>query len=87
LRVGFPVSRSVRNAVERNRARRWMKETYRRNKQLLGDALKVRSEPLDVVFMARVRERLPRTPGSRAAIDQAMITLLKELHQYLSDKP
>jgi hypothetical protein len=45
------------------------------------------SESADVVFMVRVRERLSRAPDSRAAIDQAMNALLKELHQHLSDKP
>jgi ribonuclease P protein component len=86
-RVGFSVSRSVRNAVERNRARRWMKEAYRKNKYLLDDASGESSEPLDVVFMVRVRDRLSRARGSHAAIDQAMIALLKELHQHRLEKP
>ena len=87
LRVGFSVSRSVRNAVERNRARRWMKEAYRRNKHLIAHPSVPTPVPIDIVFMIRVRERLLRAPEFRAAIDQAMTTLLKELHVHLSDKP
>jgi hypothetical protein len=64
-----------------------MKEAYRKNKHILVNPSVPMLESIDVVFMVRVRERLPRTRGSRAAIDQAMTTLLKELHQHLSDKP
>jgi hypothetical protein len=34
-----------------------------------------------------VRGRLPHTPGSRAAVDQALVALLMELHHHLSGKP
>jgi hypothetical protein len=64
-----------------------MKEAFRKNKHLI-DSPSVQSQaPIDVVFMVRVRERLSRTRGSHTAIDQAMIALLKELHQHLSEKP
>ena len=45
-RVGFAVSRQVRGAVRRNRARRRLREAYRR----LG-----RRQGLDAVFVARAR--------------------------------
>jgi hypothetical protein len=64
-----------------------MKEAYRRNKHLIADPSAPIVEPVDVVFMLRVRERLSRIQGSHAAIDQAMIALLKELRLHLSDKP
>ena len=86
LRVGFSVSRSVRNAADRNRARRWLKEAYRRNRHILVNPATARSEPTDVVFMVRVRDRLLRSAGSHATFDQAIIALLKELCQHLSYK-
>lgn len=64
-----------------------MKEAYRRNKQLLDSPPTAIARPVDVVFMVRVRERLLRARGSHSALDEAMIALLKELHQHLSEKP
>jgi ribonuclease P protein component len=87
MRIGFSVSRSVRNAVERNRARRWMKEVYRKNKNILIGSLVPAQKATDIVFMLRVRGQLSRTENARAAIDQAIVALLKELHHHLSEKP
>lgn len=87
LQVGFSVSRNVQNAVERNRARRWMKDAYRKNKALLTNLPMPATQAMSVVFMLRVRGRLSRAPGSHAAIDQAIVDLLKELRPHLSKKP
>jgi len=64
-----------------------MREAYRRNKHLIANPSRPKLESIDVVFMLRVRDRLSRTQASRTSIDQAMTTLLNELHQHLSDKP
>jgi len=80
------VSRGVRTAAERNRARRWMKEAYRANKELLRDPLSPIPHAVNIVFLLRVRGELPRRKEVRENINQAMITLLKELHQHLSEK-
>jgi len=63
-----------------------MKEAYRKNKNLLVDFTSPGSGSVDVVFMLRVRGALSRSPQSRAAIDQAVVALLKELHSHLSEK-
>lgn len=86
LNVGFSVSRSVQNAVERNRARRWMKEAYRRNKTILTGSAPPSWRGVNLVFMMRVRGRLPKKRDSRMAIEQAMISLLTELHHHLFEK-
>jgi ribonuclease P protein component len=44
-RVGVVASRKVGNAVARNRAKRWMRELFRRNKELLG-------YPVDLLIVA-----------------------------------
>ncbi|TSA17351.1 hypothetical protein D4R75_12365 [bacterium] len=87
LQVGFSVSRNIQNAVERNRARRWMKDAYRKNKAILTNPLTPATQAMSVVFMLRVRGRLSRAPGSHATIDQAIVDLLKELRPHLSEKP
>jgi ribonuclease P protein component len=44
-RVGVVASRKVGNAVTRNRAKRWMRELYRRNKDLFA-------YPIDLLMVA-----------------------------------
>lgn len=44
-RVGVVASRKVGNAVTRNRAKRWMRELFRRNKDLL-------EPPVDLLIVA-----------------------------------
>ena len=44
-RVGVVASRKVGNAVARNRAKRWMRELFRRNKDLL-------EPPVDLLIVA-----------------------------------
>jgi hypothetical protein len=63
-----------------------MREAYRKNKYLVVNPSAPMSESVDVVFMVRVREQLSHSPTFHDAIDQAMITLLKELRHHLSDK-
>jgi ribonuclease P protein component len=87
LKVGFAVSRSVRTAIERNRLRRWMKEAYRKNRSLLSHRSELMHGAMDAVFLLRVRGGLPRRRDLRMSVDQAMVALLKELHQHLSKKP
>jgi ribonuclease P protein component len=44
-RVGVVASRKVGNAVTRNKAKRWMRELYRRNKDLFA-------HPIDLLMVA-----------------------------------
>jgi len=53
LLVGFAVSRSVRRAVDRNRAKRLLREAYRHYKHLLLDVVKENKLSLSLVFIAK----------------------------------
>lgn len=51
VKVGFSVRRSVRNAVDRNRIKRLMKESYRLNQNILHDAIQRFSPSLELIFL------------------------------------
>jgi len=64
-----------------------MKEAYRKNRNILVNPSGPGLKPVNLIFMLRVRGDLSRSRDSRAAVDQAIVALLKELHQNLSEKP
>ncbi len=49
--VGFVVSRSIRRAVERNRLKRLMRESFRLNRNILGAPGNTPRKRLNLVFM------------------------------------
>lgn len=87
LRVGFSVSRGVRNADDRNRARRWMKETYRKNKTLLTSAPLPATEAVMVVFLCTANPGSVHNATARTPIEQSVVALLKELHSQFVGRP
>jgi ribonuclease P protein component len=86
LRVGFSVSRSVRNAADRNRARRWMKEAYRKHRALITTDPLQKNEAAMIVFLCTANSRSVHNATARTPIEQAIIALLKELHFQLAEK-
>jgi ribonuclease P protein component len=51
VKVGFVVSRDVKRAVDRNRIRRIIKESYRLSKPILTSKVENISKPLGIVFL------------------------------------
>jgi ribonuclease P protein component len=86
LRAGFSVSRNVRNAADRNRARRWMKESYRKNKVILTAEPLATTETVMVVFLCTARSRSVHNATARSPIEQSIVALLKDLRFQLDGK-
>lgn len=85
VQAGFSVSRAVRNAADRNRARRWMKESYRKNKSLLT----MESQPAKgtiVVFLCTARSAAIHNASARLSIEQSIVSLLKDVRAHLAGK-
>ncbi len=62
-RVGVVASRKVGGAVTRNRVKRWMRELFRRNKNLLGypiDLIIIATPEMRNARWAELREQYPR---------------------------
>ena len=49
--VGFAVARTVRRAVDRNKLKRFLRESYRRNKVILHPVIERLPTPLALVFL------------------------------------
>jgi hypothetical protein len=64
-----------------------MREAYRANRTLLWDQLLPVPQSLKLVFLLRVRGGVPRRKEFWESINQAIVTLLKELHQHFAEKP
>jgi len=64
-RVGVVASRKVGNAIARNRAKRWMRELFRRNKDLLV-------YPVDLLIVATAAMREAAWPDLRESYLQAV---------------
>lgn len=65
VQVGFAPGRRVRNAVERNRVRRLLREVYRTHQYVLVDLFACRPDALTVMILfrsdpARASEDVPR---------------------------
>lgn len=72
--VGFAVGRSLRSAVKRNRARRLMREAFRRNQEAWNTGTSER--PVEAVWMYIAAETdIPRL----TVIEEAMRTLIKKI--------
>jgi ribonuclease P protein component len=63
VRAGFAVPKDLKRAVDRNRVKRLMRESYRRNKEMVVNRCAELSTKMEIVFLylhpARAVKRLP----------------------------
>ena len=81
LAVGFTVRRTINRAVDRNRVKRLLRESFRRNKALLHPSMKQPPEILSVVFMYSPRVTMPVKSLTYSAVESEMRSLLTTIAQ------
>ncbi len=77
--VGFSVSRGVRRAVDRNKAKRVMRESYRLHKHLLAQSAEQNRRSLDLVFMYTGRPAALRGRALFAEVDKSLQHILRTI--------
>ncbi len=70
--VGFSVSRSFKRAIDRNKAKRLMRESYRLSKPQLKSWAVLKKQSLDIVFIYLGSRTTPVAVGSFDAVYAAM---------------
>jgi len=81
LAVGFTVRRTINRAVDRNRVKRLLRESFRKNKDLLHPSMKQPSGALSVVFMYAPRVPMPVKSLTYSAVETEMRALLTTIAQ------
>ncbi|MGB2870069.1 MAG: ribonuclease P protein component [Bacteroidota bacterium] len=79
VKVGFAVSRSVRKAVLRNRAKRLLRESYRTQKHLLAGKLPAPNKALTIVFMYAGSPDVTRREVRYGSIEHGVAKVLNEI--------
>jgi ribonuclease P protein component len=84
VHAGFTAGRNLRGAVQRNRARRWMKEAYRLNRTILDQAMLASGCSVNIVFMLSARGTVALRHAIRDEIHRAMLLLLHDLAERMT---
>ena len=84
MKVGFAVSRSVRKAVLRNRAKRLLRESYRTQKHLLAGTAPGPNRALTIVFMYSGAPDVSRKEVRYDSIENGVMKVLHEIADRLN---
>jgi ribonuclease P protein component len=84
VKVGFTVSRSVREATARNRLRRFLREAYRMNKQILLKAGIERAHNVELLLMCAPAAETNPKRLTYDSIERPVISLLTDVNRQLS---
>lgn len=79
LQVGFAVSRSVRRAVDRNRAKRLLREAYRQHKHRLLCAAQAKKLKISIVFLFKHNEQNGKKGKTYNEVEQGVVALLEKI--------
>jgi len=83
IQVGFSVGRGIRRSSSRNRLKRLLRESYRRNKNLLLETQKSAEDGVKLVFLFMARKGTNPQKVLLAEVDQDLKTLLSRLSSRL----
>ncbi len=78
VRVGIVVGRGVKRAVDRNRIKRLVRESYRRHKHILSFPDVVRSSTLSLIFIYTPRGAAAGVLPDYSDIEQSVIEILEK---------
>lgn len=88
IKVGFALARGIQPAARRNRIKRLLRESYRKNKQILEETIPSHGNEHHLVFMiVPEKKRGDEINPVLEDIEQGVIALLKQVESVLRTTP
>lgn len=88
IKVGFALARGIQPAARRNRIKRLLRESYRKNKQILAETISSRGNEHHLVFMIVPEKGMGKEKSPILGdVERGVIALLKQVEFVLRTTP